>query len=122
MRRTGFVGQACCALRAEECGGAGAAGEAGEEGSRGRGKERGGEPEATSGSIAASEDEKWEPNRYVLESRAGLSGEVGGDGGGQLRAAPGVSRARCGQLTSGAISIQDLKPEQFGSELSYFRR
>lgn len=31
----------------------------------------------TSGSIAASEDKKWEPNRYVLESRAGLSGEVG---------------------------------------------
>lgn len=87
-------------------------------GSRGRGRSwRGGEPEATSGSIAASEDEKWEPNRYVLESR-----EVGGDGGGQLRAAPGVSRARCGQLTSGAISTQDLKPEQFGSELSYFPR
>lgn len=63
----------------------------------------------TSGSIAASEDEKWEPNGYVLESRAGLSEEVGGDGGGQLRAAPGDSRAWCGQLTSGAISIQDLK-------------
>lgn len=77
MRRTGFVGQSCCALRAEECGGAGGAGEAGEEGSGGRGKERGGEPEVTSGSIAASEDEKREPNHYVLESRAGLSGEVG---------------------------------------------
>lgn len=30
------MGQACCALRAEECRGAGAAGEAGEEGSRRR--------------------------------------------------------------------------------------
>lgn len=77
MRRTGFVGQACCALRAEECGGAGGAGEAGEEGSRGRGKERGGEPEVTSGSIAASRMKSGSRTVTCLRAELGSRGRLG---------------------------------------------